>query len=82
MGYVPTTYGTRNISLVRKDIETYASWPGLGNSLNLSVSGIFFDETPQEFNASYQEYYEQLTELVKQSKGLGPSNFVSFLIYF
>lgn len=78
LGYVATTYGTKNISLVRKDIETYASWPTLGNNLNLSVSGIFFDETPQEFNTSYQAYYQNLTALVKQSKGLGPSNFVSF----
>jgi hypothetical protein len=82
LGYVATTYGTKNISLVRKDIETYASWPALGNNLNLSVSGIFFDETPQEFNTSHQAYYEELTELVKQSKGLGPSNFVSFQIPF
>ncbi|KAH8694064.1 Spherulation-specific family 4 [Talaromyces proteolyticus] len=76
IGYVATTYGTRNISLVNKDIETYTSWPTLSNNANLSVSGIFFDETPQLFNASHQEYYEELTALVKQSKGLGPDNFV------
>lgn len=77
LGYVATTYATRNISLVRKDIETYAAWPTQSANRSLAVNGIFFDETPQQFDANALAYFQELTALVKQSKGLGPENFVS-----
>ncbi|KAL1986696.1 hypothetical protein VTN96DRAFT_5901 [Rasamsonia emersonii] len=76
LGYVATTYATRNISLVRKDIETYAAWPTQSANRSLAVNGIFFDETPQQFDANALAYFQELTALVKQSKGLGPENFV------
>ncbi|KAL4937057.1 Spherulation-specific family 4 [Aspergillus oleicola] len=76
LGYVATTYANRNVSLVRNDIETYAAWPTVGNDPRLAVRGIFFDETPQQYDARAFAYLEELTSLVKKSPGLGPDNFV------
>jgi hypothetical protein len=78
LGYVATTWANRNISLVRQDIQTYAAWPSQSSNSSLAVNGIFFDETPQQFDANALAFYQELTTLVKQSKGLGPENFVRF----
>ncbi|KAL4813983.1 Spherulation-specific family 4-domain-containing protein [Aspergillus spinulosporus] len=76
LGYVATTYAKRNISLVRKDIETYAAWPTISANPKLAVRGIFFDETPQQYNASDLAYLEELTSVVRTTPGLGPDHFV------
>ncbi|KAL5339249.1 Spherulation-specific family 4 [Aspergillus crustosus] len=76
LGYVHTTYATRNISLVRRDIETYAAWPTIGADPNLAVRGIFFDETPQQYDVDAFVYLEELTSVVRSTPGLGPDNLV------
>ncbi|KAL4992058.1 Spherulation-specific family 4 [Aspergillus falconensis] len=76
LGYVATTYAKRNISSVRKDIETYAAWPTISANPKLAVRGIFFDETPQQYNASDLAYLEELTSVVRNTPGLGPDHFV------
>ncbi|KAJ6111741.1 hypothetical protein N7523_007802 [Penicillium sp. IBT 18751x] len=76
LGYVHTTYATRNISLVRKDIETYAAWPTASSNPDLAVRGIFFDETPQEYSANSLAYLQNLTDLTKGLDGFGASPFV------
>lgn len=77
LGYVHTSYAQRNISLVRKDIETYAAWPTESTNSDLAVRGIFFDEAPQQYSAQSLTYLQNLTDLVKQLKGFGPNGFVS-----
>lgn len=77
LGYVATTYTTRDKALVLKDVETYANWTAQSSNPKLAVNGIFFDETPQQFNASALEYLKDLTSSVKSLEGLGPDNFVS-----
>ncbi|KAL3477506.1 Spherulation-specific family 4 [Aspergillus californicus] len=64
------------MSLVRKDVETYAAWPTVSAEPNLAVRGIFFDETPQQYNAADLAYLEELTSIVRRTPGLGPDNFV------
>ncbi|KAL2829740.1 Spherulation-specific family 4 [Aspergillus cavernicola] len=76
LGYVATTYAKRNISLVRKEIETYAAWSTISGDPNLAVRGIFFDETPQQYDAGDLVYLEELTSIVRRTPGLGPDNFV------
>ncbi|KAL5001215.1 Spherulation-specific family 4 [Aspergillus recurvatus] len=76
LGYVATTYAKRNISSVRNDIETYAAWPTVSANPKLAVRGIFFDETPQQYNASDLAYLEELTSVVRNTPGLGPDHFV------
>lgn len=77
LGYVATTYAKRNISLVREDIQTYAAWPTRSGNPNIAVRGIFFDETPQQYDADAFAYLRDLTSFVKDNKGLGPDRFVS-----
>ncbi|RDH29739.1 cell surface spherulin 4-like protein [Aspergillus welwitschiae] len=76
LGYVATTYGQRNFSLVRRDIETYAAWPTNSSNPNLAVRGIFFDETPQQYESNTLAYLQDLTAVVKTTTGLGPDHFV------
>jgi hypothetical protein len=82
LGYVHTTYATRNISLVRKDIETYAAWPTVSSNPDLAVRGIFFDETPQQYSAHSLVYLQNLTELTRGLNGFGSDPFVSYFVYF
>jgi hypothetical protein len=65
------------MSLVRRDIETYAAWPTVSANPNLAVRGIFFDETPQQYNAGDLAYLKELASIVRSAPGLGPDNFVS-----
>jgi len=76
LGYVPTTYTNRDIGLVRRDVETYAGWPINGSNQDLAVQGIFFDETPQEYDDRALGYLQELRGMVKGSSGLGPDNYV------
>lgn len=77
LGYVYTSYGKRNVSAVRKDIQTYSDWPTNSSNPNLAVRGIFFDETPQQYDAQTLTYLQGLTDFVKDLKDLGPDRFVS-----
>lgn len=79
LGYVPITYTNRDIALVRRDVETYAGWPVNGSNPDLTVQGIFFDETPQEYDDRALGYLQELTDLVKRSSGLGPDKYVRAL---
>lgn len=78
LGYVATTYAKRNISLVRRDIETYAAWPTNSSNPALAVRGIFFDETPQQYDEDALAYLQELTDVVKNTPGLGPDHYVRF----
>lgn len=79
LGYVAITYTNRDIGLVRRDVETYAGWPVNGSNPDLAVQGIFFDETPQEYDDRALGYFQELRDLVKGSSGLGPDNHVRFV---
>ncbi|BAE56406.1 unnamed protein product [Aspergillus oryzae RIB40] len=80
--YVPTTWAKRNISAVRRDIATYAEWPTNSSNPKLAVRGIFFDETPQQYDADALSYLQELTSFVKGLSGLGPDNFVCVTLLF
>ena len=82
LGYVHTTYAQRNISLLRKDIETYAAWPKVSSNPDLAVRGIFFDETPQQYSANAVAYLQNLTDFTRGLSGLGSNPFVSFEFSF
>jgi hypothetical protein len=81
LGYVATTYTKRNISLVRQDIETYSEWPTKSSNPDLAVQGIFFDETPQKYDANSLAYLQSLTATVMKMTGLGPDHFVRDTLY-
>ena len=78
LGYVATTYATRDVNAVLQDVDTYSAWSTHSSIPGLSVNGIFFDETPMHFNHTQFDYLEQLYEAVKRSSGLGPDNYVCY----
>jgi len=74
VGYVHTSYATRNISLVLQDVSTYAGWAMSPNSTfdttGLGVHGIFFDEAPSVYSADAAEYLKTINQAVKNESGL------------
>jgi hypothetical protein len=80
LGYVYTSYAKRNVSAIRNDIQTYADWPTNSSNPNLAVQGIFFDETPQQYDAQILTYLQGLTDFIKDLEGLGPDKFVSAIL--
>lgn len=63
--------------MICKDIETYVAWPVKSSNPYLAVRGIFFDETPQQYDAHSFAYLQKLTEFVKGPHGLGSDSYVS-----
>ena len=83
IGYVPTTYATRDINAVLKDIQTYSGWSSYTNSRNnrnnrksIAVSGIFFDESPHNYTPEATQYLKTINKAVKAATGLQNSRTV------
>ncbi|KAF4179587.1 hypothetical protein CNMCM8694_001529 [Aspergillus lentulus] len=76
IGYVRTGKGTRDISEVKKEIDTYEGWPSASGNPSFAVHGIFLDEAPSEYDAAAVKYYQELASLIQESKGLGPKNHI------
>jgi Spherulation-specific family 4 len=78
IGYVRTGYGTRNISTVISEVNTYAGW--YSKSPELAMHGIFFDESPHEYVAESVPYMKTVNEVVKNNTaGLQGTKTVGYL---
>jgi hypothetical protein len=55
IGYVYTSFGTRNVSLVEADVRAFANWYG--------VTGVFFDEMSN--TVGNEGYYRSLTQYAR-----------------
>lgn len=62
LGYVHTSYGSRSLTDISSDIDTYQSWSTYTNS-NISLGGIFVDESP-----SSTDYYNYMTTIYNKVK--------------
>ncbi|CZT07757.1 related to cell surface spherulin 4-like protein [Rhynchosporium agropyri] len=71
VGYVSTRWTSRNISLALADIQVYSRWATNSSIPNLGMRGIFLDETPSIWNASAQEYLENVAAAIRSDAGLG-----------
>ena len=71
VGYVSTNLGSRNITDVADDINSYGSLEE-----NLAIDGIFFDQTPTIFTNDSLNYMTELDEFVKQHPGFSGLNIV------
>ncbi len=60
-GYVSTSYGTRNINVVKTEIDTWQQW--------YAPSGIFLDEADNTNDANKAAYYAELYNYIR-SKGM------------
>lgn len=64
LGYVHTTYGSRALSDIEADIDTWNSWSQYAPS-NIQIGGIFVDETPSGID--YYRYMRAIYYKVKNT---------------
>lgn len=81
VGYVRTTYTTRNKTEVFGDVDAYANWIMANTTSNYILRGIFFDETPSNYTAESAEYMNEIDRYVKNHKGFA-GNYVRDILYF
>ncbi|KAF2109381.1 Spherulation-specific family 4 [Lophiotrema nucula] len=67
LGYVATNYTTKPINDVLSEIHTYTTWPKLTNNTKLKVDGIFFDETPSEYDPAKYSYLKTAAASVRNA---------------
>ncbi|KAH9863825.1 hypothetical protein J1614_009757 [Plenodomus biglobosus] len=68
IGYVSTTWCTRNISAVLDDIYAYAFWGDYDPSL--ALNGIFVDETPTQYSLDSASYLQSISQVIQDTTGL------------
>lgn len=68
VGYVHTGYGTRNISKVLQDIQTYSGWSKAKPSI--AMDGIFFDEVVSEWSSEAGTFMKTINQAAKNATGL------------
>jgi Spherulation-specific family 4 len=72
VGYVHTSFATRNISDVLEDVAIYSGWNTNANATTgskLAVHGIFFDEAPSEYTEATAQYMLAINQAVKNASG-------------
>ncbi|KAI4622599.1 uncharacterized protein J4E87_006166 [Alternaria ethzedia] len=68
IGYVATTWCTRDLSSVLDDIAAFSFWGEYDSSL--ALSGVFVDETPTQYSTDYAVYLDSIAQAVQDSTGL------------
>lgn len=68
IGYVATTWCTKNVSSVLDEVAVYAGWGNRDSSL--AMGGIFFDETPTLYTPEYVSYLQTISQAVHRNHGL------------
>lgn len=76
IGYVRTNYGNQPIVNVTADINTYAGWSSY-SAANISMHGIFFDESPAVNVSSSLSFMKNVTDRARLSI---PSSTVSQIL--
>jgi len=77
VGYVSTNYTNRDLDSILGDISTYSAWSENATAGNLSMHGIFLDETPAIFNDASASVLETISTRIMASPGLGNQPLVS-----
>ncbi|KUJ17374.1 uncharacterized protein LY89DRAFT_684436 [Mollisia scopiformis] len=57
LGYVHTSYATRNLTVVESEIAQYENWSKYEDA-DIAVAGIFFDEAPDTYSEASYQYME------------------------
>jgi len=68
VGYVRTNYTNRPIDDVLADVRTYSGWSTA--NANLTMHGIFLDESPHQYSDSAASYMRTVTSAIKSSSGI------------
>ncbi|KAF1851493.1 uncharacterized protein K460DRAFT_269803 [Cucurbitaria berberidis CBS 394.84] len=86
IGYVATSWCTRNLSSVLDEIAAYSFWGEYDSSM--AIHGIFVDETPTQYVPDHVTYLQTISQAVHESPGLRddyigkPISFISVLLPF
>jgi Spherulation-specific family 4 len=80
IGYVATGYAKRELALVLQDITTYSAWSKNATS-GLGMQGIFFDETPSQYEPSIAQFLDTAHAAVRSAAGFGSQGMVSFFSF-
>jgi hypothetical protein len=83
IGYVATSWAGKDINAVLQEIATYAAWADQNSSL--ALGGIFFDETPAQYDPDSAQYLQTISDAVRNASGLadgyvGKSQFAPYLL--
>ena len=81
VGYVSTAYSKRDLTAVLSDVATYSNWIVNSSMPGLGVQGIFFDETPNQYDSASASFLAAANQAVKTAAGLSPLNLVSFTFF-
>jgi hypothetical protein len=68
VGYVATTWCTRDLISVLDDVAAYSFWGEYEDSL--ALDGIFVDETPTQYSPDSVSYLQSIAQAVHESDGL------------
>ncbi|KFY27072.1 hypothetical protein V493_03707, partial [Pseudogymnoascus sp. VKM F-4281 (FW-2241)] len=71
LGYVATGYAKRDLQAIKNDIHTYSYWSTNVDVQNLKVEGIFFDETPGEYDAASANLLHEIQSEARLAYGFG-----------
>ena len=71
VGYVKTGWAEDDLNTVLAEIATYAAWASKANDPLMGVDGIFFDETPSEYDDAKHEWLNTAVQAVKTGEGFG-----------
>jgi len=74
VGYIDVDDGNQAVEVVQAQIDRYANLRNTAS--NLTLDGVYFDQTPSEGSNTDVEYLKQITSYAKNSHNLG-ANFVS-----
>jgi hypothetical protein len=77
VGYVSTAYAKRNLGAILRDIDVYSTWTEIATA-DLSVQGIFLDETPAQYDDASAEYIGTVAAHIRSASGLGRNPLVSW----
>jgi hypothetical protein len=76
VGYVATGYARRQLAAVLRDVATYSAWSKNAMS-GLGMQGIFFDETPSQYEPSIAHFMDTSHAAVRSAAGFGSQCMVS-----
>ncbi|OCL10268.1 hypothetical protein AOQ84DRAFT_1345 [Glonium stellatum] len=68
IGYVATSWAQKDVNTVLQEIATYAAWSDQNSSL--ALGGIFFDETPAQYDPDSAQYLQTISDAVRSASGL------------
>jgi len=66
LGYIHTTWAARDIEEVKREIDAYAGLSSYVDS-DISMDGIFFDETPSRSSNETSEYLQNITTYAREA---------------